>query len=77
MTLPNCTTCGRFCRAEPGASWQMVYSGFPPMPDHERIQCRQCTAQHGPLVGQSNIKPEFAAGVFRDDHTWRPSPHER
>jgi hypothetical protein len=64
-TLPNCVTCGRFTGLGPGTSWRMVYSGGPiPMPDHEQIQCRRCTDEHGPLPGQSGIRPECASGVI-------------
>jgi hypothetical protein len=63
--LPNCVTCGRFSKVQPGASWKMVYTGYPPMPDHEELQCKRCTQKHGPLQGQAGIKPQYAAGVFR------------
>lgn len=63
--LPNCVTCGRFTLPAPGVSWQMVYSGYPPTPDYERFQCVDCTEKYGPLVGQSGIRPEFAAGIIR------------
>jgi len=61
----NCESCGRFCKCEPGASWKMVYTGFPPAPDHEVIRCKRCTTELGPLAGQLGIRPEFAAGVFQ------------
>lgn len=60
----NCCTCGRFCTAEPGASWKMIYSGYPPTPDHEVVRCARCTHTLGPLVAQSGIRPEYGAGVF-------------
>ena len=60
----NCCSCGRFMRCDPGASWKMVYSGYPPTPDHEDFQCVTCTETHGPLQTQSGIRPEFGAGVF-------------
>lgn len=61
----NCCTCGRFMTCAPGASWQMVYSGHPPTPDHERFQCKSCTEKHGPLTSQDGIRPECGAGVFK------------
>lgn len=60
----GCVTCGRFMRIETGASWRMVYSGYPPTPDHEENRCKSCTEKHGPLPCQHGIKPEFGAGIW-------------
>jgi hypothetical protein len=54
----------------------MVYSGAIPMPDHEEVQCKSCTEKHGPLEGQGNIKPEYAAGVFRAADQQSGAQHE-
>jgi hypothetical protein len=64
VTLPNCDTCGRFTKEEPGASWKMVCSGWPPTPDHDVIRCRSCTEKHGPLQPQAGIRPEYGAGIY-------------
>lgn len=69
MTALKCVTCGRFMRTTVGASWRMVYSGFPPMPDHEQVRCAACTMNYGPLEGQPGIKPECAAGMCNADTT--------
>ncbi len=62
--MPNCVTCGRFTKEEPGASWRMFFSGYPLAPDHDEIQCKRCTEKYGPLQPQAGIKPECGAGVF-------------
>lgn len=63
--LPNCDTCGRFMKCEPGASWRMVYSGVNLEPDHEEFRCKKCTEKYGIPPGQRGIRPEFASGMFR------------
>lgn len=64
-TLPNCSCCGRFMRVEPGAAWRMVYSGWPPSPDHEDYRCKRCVEKFGAFTPQSGIKPEASCGVFK------------
>lgn len=44
----NCCSCGRFVTEE-GASFEMVYSGYPPSPDHEKARCKKCTKRFGAL----------------------------
>lgn len=44
----NCCTCGRFIGS--GASWAMIYSGYPPEPDHEIYQCAECNGKYGVLT---------------------------
>lgn len=44
----NCDSCGRFVTEE-GASFEMVYSGHPPSPDHEKARCKKCTKRFGAL----------------------------
>lgn len=61
----NCCTCGRFMSVEPGASWKMVYSGYPPTPDRELYQCKNCTEKHGALPTDPRIRPECSAGICR------------
>lgn len=68
MTL-NCCTCGKFMTCEPGASWKMVYNGYPPVPDREMYQCKTCTERHGTLPTQHGIKPEASSGVFREQQS--------
>lgn len=60
----HCDWCGRFMTCKPGASWAMVYSGFPPTPDREVFRCKSCTDLHGPLHAQAGIK-ETEAGIFQ------------
>jgi hypothetical protein len=64
-TMPKCDQCGRFMRCEPGSSYAMRYSGFPPCPDHEQVRCLRCTASLGPLQASSGIA-EWTAGVVSD-----------
>lgn len=61
----NCSTCGRFMTIQPGAAWKMVYSGYPPEPDHEAYQCKACTEKHGAFNPQHGIKPECSCGLFK------------
>jgi hypothetical protein len=60
---PNCNTCGRFFTMIAGVAWKMVYSGFPPEPDHEIYRCADCVAKVGEFSPSAGIKPEFSCGV--------------
>jgi hypothetical protein len=61
--MPNCDCCGRFHKCEPGSAWAMVYSGFPPEPDHGLTRCRRCVEKNGAFVPQHGIKPEYSCGI--------------
>lgn len=63
--VPKCDRCGRFMRCEPGASYAMRYSGYPPGPDHEDFRCRPCTVVAGPLKASFGMA-EWTAGTFRE-----------
>lgn len=64
--LPKCECCGRFMSCKPGAAWQMVYTGYPPTPDHERYRCVQCVQRWGAFDPQDGIKPEASCGQFAE-----------
>lgn len=68
--LPKCDACGRFMRCDPGSSYAMRYSGFPPAPDHEEVRCQPCTLRIGPLTASSGIA-EWTAGVVSHDDSSR------
>jgi hypothetical protein len=68
MTLPKCDRCGRFMRCDPGSSYAMRYSGYPPTPDHEVTRCIKCTAEAGPLTASHGIA-EWTAGVVQSCST--------
>ena len=59
----HCDLCGRFHKCEPGSAWKMVYSGYPPEPDHEATRCKVCVDKHGPMDAQHGILPEFSTGI--------------
>ena len=65
-TGPRCDLCGRFHSAVPGSSWAMIYSGYPPTPDHEVSRCIFCTKVHGPLTAQIGIVPKYGAGIVME-----------
>jgi hypothetical protein len=52
-------------KCEPGAAWRMVYSGWPPSPDHEDYRCKRCVEEFGTFMPQDGIKPEASCGVFK------------
>ena len=62
--MPKCESCGRFMACERGASWRMVYSGYPPTPDREEYRCKRCTKKYGKPDPQHGIKPEASCGIF-------------
>lgn len=64
--MVKCDWCGRFMRCETGASWVMLYSGYPPTPDREVFRCKGCTEDHGPLTAQPGIR-STEAGLFARD----------
>lgn len=39
---PKCGDCGRFVNLTETHLVRMVYSGYPPQPDHERFTCHAC-----------------------------------
>jgi len=43
----------------------MVYSGWPPTPDHEIYMCKRCVKKFGAFTPQHGIKPEASCGVFK------------
>lgn len=63
--MPRCDACGRFMRCEPGSSWAMRYSGYPPTPDYEAFRCLACTTEIGPLAAQIGMRSD-TAGVFKE-----------
>lgn len=65
MTL-RCDICGRFHKGGPGTAWKMIYSGSPPIPDHEVNACATCVGKHGPFEPQHGIKPEMSCGIFKE-----------
>lgn len=63
---PQCQSCGKFMRVEPGCAWRMIYSGAPmPSPDREIFRCLKCTKEVGPFTPQLGIKPEYSCGVIQ------------
>lgn len=62
----NCSSCGRFFKHEPGVAWQMVYTGYPKMPDHENYRCKACVAVYGPFDPQDGIRPEYSCGIVKE-----------
>ena len=62
----HCDLCGRFHKCEPGSAWKMVYSGYPPEPDHEATRCKACVDKYGPMEPQHGIRPECNTGIVRD-----------
>jgi len=71
----HCDLCGRFHKCEPGSAWKMVYSGYPPEPDHEATRCKPCVDMHGPMAAQHGIRPERSTGIVRAaDMTRRATP---
>jgi hypothetical protein len=62
--MPKCDHCGRFMHCEPGSSYAMRYSGYPPCPDHEQTRCKSCTETHGALRASADIA-EWTAGVVQ------------
>jgi hypothetical protein len=63
--VERCTTCGKFMRYEPGASWAQSWStGYDGSPDlHDpRWQCAPCTETYGPL-STNCAYPERYSGV--------------
>lgn len=63
----NCSICGRFFRFQSGVAWKMIYSSYPPTPDHEIYRCKACVDTHGPFTPQRGIRPEASCGVVNDD----------
>lgn len=64
--LLNCDNCGRFMTREPGSSYAMRYSGYPPTPDHEQTRCKPCTEAHGALRASTGIA-EWTAGIVAEE----------
>lgn len=64
--LPKRDHCGRFMRCEPGSSYAMRYSGYPPTPDHEQTRCRPCTEAHGPLQASAGTTRHLKHDASRE-----------
>ena len=64
MEMPKCDRCGRFHKCESGSAWKMVYSGYPPEPDHEISRCKKCVEIYGEFYVQNGIKPEYSCGLI-------------
>jgi hypothetical protein len=47
---PTCRGCGRFFVMHKNTVSEMVYSGFPPEPDHEIYWCDICIKPAAPTV---------------------------
>lgn len=69
---PKCDSCGRFARIEPGASFGMSYSGWPPTPERELFKCKRCSTAHGPLQPREGFAP-WTAGVYTEEHLRKQS----
>ena len=58
----RCECCGRFFSGAKGYAWKMIYSGHPPMPDHEIYRCPACVVTHGMFAHDERIRPECSCG---------------
>ena len=65
----HCDKCGRFHKCEAGSARKMIYSGYPPEPDHEATRCKACVLKHGSMAPQNGIKPECSTGLILDTVT--------
>ena len=59
----KCHDCGRFIRIQTGTAWKMLYSGYPPSPDHEIFRCVPCVEKLGEFTPQHGIVPKYSCGV--------------
>lgn len=51
---PKCRDCGQFCRP---VQVKMIYTGWPPEPDHEAFLCGRCY-EIRPFEPDPRIRPE-------------------
>lgn len=65
-TMPNCCSCGKFMRVEPGASHKLIIpSDYWNGPDREVYQCKKCTEANGPLE-PGHGAAEWTAGLIAE-----------
>ena len=61
----RCDLCGKFHRAETGASWVAVPScDIPGESGDERDRCRSCTEEHGAVQPTGRYRLEMVCGVY-------------